>query len=107
MTPRGIFIATLAVSLINGLASPLLPLLFILAPIWMPEFVPATDEARFYGASLALSVGTLLAGGVPAAVFEMATRRQSSDNASMLIWLAATVVLSLPALRSILVAVAA
>jgi hypothetical protein len=102
MTPRGIFIATFAVSLVNGLASPFLPLLFLFAPIWMPEFAPATNEARFYGSSLILSFGTLLVGGVPAALFEQVTRRRSSDNASMLTWLAGTVLLSLPALQRIL-----
>ncbi len=101
MTPRNLFMATLVVSLLNGLASPLLPLLFILAPIWMPEFAPATDEVRFYGASLAVSFGTLLVAGVPAALFERATRRQSSDVTSMLVWLASAILLSLPSLRQI------
>lgn len=101
MTPRGLFIATIAVSLVNGLASPLLPLLFLFAPIWMPEFAPATNEARFYGSSLVLSFGTLLVAGVPAALFERITQRRSSDNASMLVWLAGTVLLSLPALQRI------
>lgn len=104
MTPRGLFVATLAVCLVNGLASPILPLVFILAPIWMPEFAPATNEARFYGASLVVSFGTLLVAGVPAALFERIGRRQSSDVASMLVWLAGAVLLSLPALQRILLA---
>lgn len=107
MTPRGLFIATLAVSLLNGLASPLLALLFLLAPIWMPGFAPATDEIRFYGASLALSFGTLLAAGVPAALFERLTRRKSSDVVSMLIWFAAAILLSLPALLRMVSALSA
>jgi hypothetical protein len=102
MTPRGLFIATLIVSLFNGLASPVLPLMFILAPIWIPEFVPATNEARFYGASLVVSFGTLLVAGVPAALFERISSRQSSDTTSMLVWLAGAVLLSLPALQQIL-----
>ncbi|MGE0121182.1 MAG: hypothetical protein AB7S71_23665 [Dongiaceae bacterium] len=102
MTPRGLFIGTLGVSLFNGLASPALPLLFFLAPIWMPEFVPATNEARFYAASLVVSFGTLLVAGIPAAVFERVTGRRSSDTTSMLVWLACAVVLSLPALQQIM-----
>jgi hypothetical protein len=102
VTPRGLFIGTLGVSLFNGLASPALPLLFILAPIWMPEFVPATNEARFYAASLVVSFGTLLVAGIPAAVFEHVTGRRSSDTTSMLVWLACTVRLSLPALQQIM-----
>jgi hypothetical protein len=100
MTPRGLFIAILAVSLFNGLTSPFLLLVRILAPIWMPAFLPATPEVQFYFASLIVSFGTLLLAGIPAAVVERLRGRPASDVPSMCLWLACAVVLSLPGLQN-------
>ena len=98
MNPRTLFIAVLGVTLLNGFVSPAVPVVFLLSPVWMPEFAPRSPIAVFYGTSLIVSVSTLMLAGVPAAVFERLTGRQDSDMASMLVWLGAAVLLTLPGL---------
>jgi hypothetical protein len=101
MTPRSLFIAVLAVSLFNGLTSPFLLLVRVLAPIWMPDFLPATPQVQFYFASLIVSFGTLLLAGIPAAVVERLRGQAASDTPTMWLWLACAVALSLPGLQSV------
>jgi len=98
MTPKSIFIAIAVVTIINGLFSPVAALLFFLSPIWLPEFVGTSAAARGYFASLAVSLGTLLLAGVAGAIVERIRGQQESDNLSMLVWLAAAALLTLPAL---------
>ena len=98
MNPRTLFIAVLGVTLLNGFVSPAVPVVFLLSPVWMPEFAPRSPIAVFYGTSLIVSVSTLMLAGVPAALFERLTGRQDSDMASMLVWLGAAVLLTLPGL---------
>jgi hypothetical protein len=98
MSPQTIFIAILGVTLLNGFVSPMVPLVFIMAPVWLPEFVPPTRIVLLYGTSLIVSVSTLMLSSVPAGIFERVTGRQDSDFASMLVWLGAAVLLTLPGL---------
>ncbi|MBR1188659.1 hypothetical protein JQ634_04545 [Bradyrhizobium sp. AUGA SZCCT0240] len=48
-------------------------------------------------ASLMVSTATVILGGIPAAVYERATRAPESNNVSLWIWLAGTALLALPA----------
>lgn len=98
MTPHTIFVALLGVTLINGFVSPVLPLVLIMAPVWLPEFAPHNQISVLYGSSLIVSVSTLILSGVPAALFERITGRQDTDQTSMWIWLGAAVLLTLPGL---------
>ena len=98
MSPRAIFVAVLGVTLLNGFVSPMVPLVFILAPIWLPEFAPQTPIAILYGTSLIVSISTLVLSGVPAALFERFTGREETDMTSMLVWLATAILLTLPGL---------
>lgn len=98
MTPRAVFVAVLGVTLLNGFVSPMVPLVFILAPIWLPEFAPQTPIAILYGTSLIVSVATLVVSGVPAALFERFTGREETDMTSMLVWLGTAILLTLPGL---------
>lgn len=98
LNPQTVFIAILAVTLVNGFTSPLVLLVFALSPVWLPEFAPKTPVVILYGTSLIVSVSTLIVSGVPAALFERFTGRQQSDMASMLVWLGAAVFLTLPGL---------
>ena len=98
MNPQTLFVAILGVTLINGFVSPVVPLVFIMAPIWLPEFVPPTRIVLLYGTSLIVSVSTLMISGVPAGIFERLTGRQQSDQASMLVWLGSALLLTLPGL---------
>ena len=98
MTPKGIFIGIAVITIINGLFSPIAALLFFLSPIWLPDFVGTSVAARGYFASLAVSLGTLIAAGVPAAMVEQIRKQEESDKLSMLVWLTAAALLTLPAL---------
>jgi hypothetical protein len=58
-------------------------------------------DALFYATSAAIAVMTLLIGGIPAAIYERIRGSQESTPVSLVIWLAATALLALPALRSV------
>lgn len=98
MNPQTIFIAILGVTLLNGFISPVVPLVFIMSPVWLPEFVPPTRIPLLYGTSLIVSISTLMLSAVPAGIFERLTGREESDQASMLVWLGAAALLTLPGL---------
>ena len=96
MTPRSLFIAALGVSLLNGFVSPMTKLVFLLAPLWMPGFLPATLEILFHAAVMFVAVGTLLLAGIPAALVERIRGQSMSDRTSMAVWLGAVVALTIP-----------
>jgi hypothetical protein len=98
MSPQTIFIAILGITLLNGFVSPIVPLVFIMAPVWLPEFVPPTRIVLLYGTSLIVSITTLMLSAVPAGIFERLTGREETDQTSMFIWLAAAIVLTMPGL---------
>lgn len=96
MTLRNLFVAALAVSLLNGFISPMTKLVFLLAPLWMPGFLPTTLEILFHAAVIFVAVGTLLFAGVPAAIVERIRRQTASDRASMAVWLGTAILLTVP-----------
>ncbi|WP_341911385.1 hypothetical protein [Ferrovibrio terrae] len=98
MSPHTIFIAILGITLLNGFVSPIVPLVFIMAPVWLPEFVPPTRIVLLYGTSLIVSITTLMLSAVPAGIFERLTGREETDQTSMFIWLGAAILLTLPGL---------
>ncbi|MGG5810269.1 hypothetical protein [Falsiroseomonas sp. CW058] len=85
MTPQNLFVATVALCLVNGLVSPMLAVVAHLHPVWMPEMLPTNPETVFYGASLMVSTATLLLSALPAAIAE---RAGASQGAAMWTWLA-------------------
>ena len=72
MSPQNLFVVTMGLCLVNGLISPMLGVVWMLHPVWMPEMVPLTNETVFYGASLLVSTSTLLLSALPAAIAERA-----------------------------------
>jgi hypothetical protein len=92
MTPQNLFVAVVGLCLMNGLVSPILPLMMALHPVWLPEMLPPTNEIVFYGASLMVSTGTLLLAAVPAAISE---RLGASQRAAMAAWLGGAALLLL------------
>lgn len=96
MTPQGLFVTVVTVCLINGFISPMLPVVWHLHPVWMPEMMPSTRETIFYGASLIVSTATLLLSAVPGAIGE---RLGLSLINAMWMWLAAAILLVLFGLR--------
>jgi len=85
MQPQTLFVAIVCVCLVNGLISPVLPVVWSLHPIWLPEMVRPNNEVVFYGASLIVSTGTLLLSAVPAAIAE---RSGVPLPVAMMAWLA-------------------
>jgi hypothetical protein len=96
--PKTLFVLVLGVTLVNGMISPMLPLLAALAPVWLPDFFEPTPQTVFYGASLMVALGTLVLSGVPAALFERISGLKETTQASMLVWLGAAALLTLPSL---------
>jgi hypothetical protein len=105
MTPRGLFIATLAVALLNGWISPAkLPVAVLVVPIWTPAFVPLTEVYLSYAATIVISAATLLLAGVPTAIVERVRGQAQSDHVSMVVWLVGAVLLTLPGLPYLIAA---
>lgn len=97
--PREFFIFTIvALGILNGLFSPLLPQAIGVALVMAPAFFVGSTGMLFLLASLLLSTATIMVAGVPAALFERATGRTETDGAAYAIWLATMAVISLPAL---------
>jgi hypothetical protein len=98
---RPLIIATVALAIVNGIFSPGVLFVFIFYQLWYPSFLPATVETVTTIASLILSTLTLMAAGVPAALYER-FRGGGTDDISAAIWLAAAALLTLPALPNLL-----
>ena len=92
MTSQNLFVAIMGLCLVNGLISPMLPIVWSLHPVWLPEMVRASNEVVFYGASLIVSTATLLIAAVPAAISE---RLGLAQRDAMLVWLTGVALLML------------
>jgi hypothetical protein len=94
--------ATVGLAVVNGL--PVTPFFDSISYILYlftrsSSFIGA--DALFYATSAAIAVMTLLIGGIPAAIYERIRGLQESTPVSLGIWMAATALLALPALRSV------
>jgi hypothetical protein len=100
---RDAFIVAIAgLSLVNGTHfSPLFDPAFLLFRNFAPAFFISSQVLIFYFTSLFLATFTLVLAGVPAALFERFTGRRQSDMASLALWFACLVPLSLPALMAL------
>jgi hypothetical protein len=90
---------TAGLAIFNGLdSSPV----FDTISFWLYSFArgsPLYDgDVFFYLTSVAISLATLLLGGVPAALYERIRGLQQSTPGSLTIWLIATALLTLPAI---------
>ncbi|HYE51500.1 MAG TPA: hypothetical protein VEB20_18010 [Azospirillaceae bacterium] len=98
MERRHLAVVVVALSVANGIFSPWVAIPFHLAPVWLPGFLLGSASTIFYASTLLLAALTILASGVPAALYERATGARDSTEASMWIWVAGAFLLSLPAL---------
>jgi hypothetical protein len=89
------------ISVLNGLFSPFLTVAVPLAAVLMPEVFPRSVGWVLFFGSILVASGTLLASGVPAALYERMAKPQSESNIAMYIWIAGAALLALPALRHI------
>lgn len=99
--PHSLILLVVAVAIANGLFSPALLPIFALQGIWYPFFLPASLPLILLLSSLLVSTLTLMLAGVPAALYERGAGKGKSSRASGLIWLAAAVLLALPALPNL------
>ena len=84
--------------MLNGMHfSPWFDPVSILIRPFAPAFFITSPLLVFYFTSLFLSTATLIAGGIPAALFERFTGRTASDSTSRLIWMLSTGALAAPA----------
>lgn len=93
-----LFMVVLGLSIVNGIFSPLLRVAVPISAALMPELFPRTLEWVLFWASILLASVTLLFSGVPAALYERLVAREERGTASLWIWLAGAVLLSLPAM---------
>jgi hypothetical protein len=97
------FIGIAFFGMINGLFSPLKPVAYVFSTALMSEPLFDSQAAIFYFASLMLSTATIILGGIPAALYEhVVGAKDDSTTASLFIWLAATALLTLPAVGTFL-----
>ncbi len=87
MQRHHIFSIVLVASAISGILSPLVAIFWILAPLWIPSWLPVGPEIIFYLCSLMAATTTLLLSGVPAALYERLIRDQDGTRA-LWIWAA-------------------
>lgn len=100
--PQFNIVIVVGLAILNGIFSPALIAVFALQGIWYPFFLPPVLGLVFALSSLILSTLTLMVAGVPAALYERLAGSGKSTVASGLIWLAGMIVLTFPALPSIL-----
>jgi hypothetical protein len=86
--------------MINGLFNQaLVPFAYLFAKVLAPGLLFGVESLTLLFASLMASTGTIIAGGIPAALYERFVGAQDdSTEASLWIWLAGTALLTLPAL---------
>lgn len=94
---------TVGLAVVNGLDfSPA----FDTVSFWLYSFARETPlydgEVFFYLTSVAISLMTLLVAGIPAALYERVRRLPQSTTGSLIIWLLATLLLTLPAILRLL-----
>ena len=89
--------------MINGIFNPLFFFVFQLSVFLMAEPLFGSTAAIAYFSSLMLSTGTVILGGIPAAIYErFVGAKDDSTVISLWIWLAGTAILTLPAIGNFL-----
>ena len=93
--------AVIAIAIFNGQGfSPAFdPLLYLLTPFLRGTRL-GTQMGFYYTTSILLSLMTFMFAGLPAALYERLLGRRTSTVLSLLIWLAAAALLTLPAYRA-------
>ena len=89
--------------MINGIFNPLLLFTYVWAKVLMSYPLFEAEALIFYFASLMLSTGIVILGGIPAAIYErFAGIKDDSSVTSLWIWLAGTAILTVPAIGDFL-----
>jgi hypothetical protein len=89
--------------MINGMFNPLLVIAYIWSKVLVSYLLFEFEPLIFVFAALMLSTGTIIVGGVPAAIYEhFAGAKDDSTATSLWIWLAGTGILTIPAVGDFL-----
>lgn len=92
-----LLVATAGLSLLNGMHfSPYFDPIAILLRPFLAGTIFSSPIVALYISSLFVSLLTLLIAGIPAALYERFTGAKESTSTSLGIWLAVTLVISLP-----------
>jgi hypothetical protein len=94
--------AVVGISILNGLFSPFLAIAVPISAVLMPEIFPRSVGWVLFFSSLLVASATLLASGVPAALYERLVDGTSGGTAAIAIWLVGAGLLALPAFRHLL-----
>ena len=94
------FVGIAFFGMVNGLFnSTLLLFALIHMQIMAPALLFGSVPLTLMFASLMVSTATIIIGGIPAAIYErLAGAKEDSTDASLWLWLAATAILTLPAI---------
>ncbi len=98
---RNSLVAAMALSIVNGIFSPWVLAVFVLYPVWYPGWAPTYTQLVYMGSALILSTLTLMVSGLPSALYARLSANPSPQVAG-LIWIAAALLLTLPALPNVL-----
>jgi hypothetical protein len=92
------YIGIAGFGMINGLFNQaLVPFAYLFVKVLAPALLFDVDSLALMMASLMASTITIIAGGIPAALYERYIGADDSTDASLWIWLAGTGLLTLPA----------
>ncbi|NJR13714.1 MAG: hypothetical protein HC779_05300 [Phyllobacteriaceae bacterium] len=101
MNMRSMLGLTLVTAMLNGIFSPFTLFVFLAYGMWYPGFLPLLPQAVYFAGSLLVSTLTVMASGIPAALYE---RRATEPKEAVTggLWAGAAILLTLPALPNIL-----
>ena len=90
--------------MINGLFNQaIVPFAYLFTKVLAPGLFLGSEPLTLIFASLMASTGTIIIGGIPAAIYERVRGiTEDSSDASLWIWLAGTALLTLPAVGNFL-----
>jgi hypothetical protein len=89
--------------MINGMFNPLMVIAYIWSKVLVSYLLFDVEPLIFVFAALMLSTGTIILGGIPAAIYErFAGVKDDSTVTSLWIWLAGTGILTIPSIGTFL-----
>jgi hypothetical protein len=93
------YIAIAAFGMVNGLFNQtLVPTAYVFMKVLAPALLFDSESLTLMFSSLMVSTGTIIAAGIPAAIYErFVGAKDDSTEVSLWIWLAGTGLLTLPA----------
>jgi hypothetical protein len=93
------FVGIAFFGMINGMFNPLMVIAYIWSKVLVSYMLFEVEPLIFVFGALMLSTGTIILGGIPAAIYErFVGAEDDSPVASLWIWLAGTGILTIPSI---------